>query len=227
MSSHAEAIVTALVDKLPKYLDGQNAIHEMREAGSRNWRQMEWIGWYLEETGQNIIEHALGGHRGPSFGNTEFDIQTDIPRDLKAHVTHDSKGSKNKFTPLNDQSAIINAIQEHGGIGFVVFSGQAEFDHDGSFKHWHDELKGKKSKYVAQREREGRPSRMRKQSFTLEEIVVVDFTSASEIEEGLRDGWIKPFNQGRNSDGTPREPKYMLSLSDVPEKYISASASLS
>ena len=84
---------------------------------------MEWIGWYLEETGQNIIEHALGGHRGPSFGNTEFDIQTDIPRDLKAHVTHDSKGSKNKFTPLNDQSAIINAIQEHGGIGFVVFSG--------------------------------------------------------------------------------------------------------
>jgi len=227
MSPTAESIVLCLSAELPCHLDGQLTVQRMKDSGSRNWRQMEWIGWYLEETGLDIIQRALGGRRGPSFGNTEFDILIETPMDLKAHVTHDYKGSRNKFTPLNDQSAIINAIEKYGRIGFVIFSGQAEFDHDGSFKQWHDTIKGKKSKYVVQRELDGRPSRMRKSGFTLEEIVIVEFTSTSDLDQGLREGWIKPFSQGRNSDGTPREPKFMLSLGDVPLEYITARADIS
>lgn len=33
---------------MPKIWDGREAILEMRDGGSRQWRQMEWMGFYFE-----------------------------------------------------------------------------------------------------------------------------------------------------------------------------------
>lgn len=36
------------VRSFPAHWDGRTAILEMREAGSKHWRQTEWMGWYHE-----------------------------------------------------------------------------------------------------------------------------------------------------------------------------------
>ena len=36
-----------LSKSVPKYVDGKAAILEMKNGGSRNWRQMEWVGFWF------------------------------------------------------------------------------------------------------------------------------------------------------------------------------------
>ena len=45
-----EFLKIALVAKplIPKFVDGKEAILEMKNGGSRNWTQMEWIGFWFE-----------------------------------------------------------------------------------------------------------------------------------------------------------------------------------
>ena len=52
-----EFIKVALMAKplLPKHVDGKQAIMEMKNEGSRNWRQMEWIGFWFEFFIESII----------------------------------------------------------------------------------------------------------------------------------------------------------------------------
>jgi len=217
----ARKIADAIEEKFPRDIDGKEAISEMKDGGSRNWRQMEWAGWYTEEKAQQILEDEIGGGRGKSVGNTEFDYANEGTFDIKAHIKNKPDGKSNDWTILNDQSAIEETIEQDGSIGFVVISGEAEFDEDGEFKQWHDEQKGKKSDYVKQREKEGRPSRMRKSSVKYDEITIVEFNDVMDLQRGKKDGWLKDFNQGRNADGSRREPKYMMKIEDVPDEYIS------
>ena len=54
-----------LIKVLPRFVDGKKAILEMKDGGSSNWRQMEWIGFWFEFfLVQNLIP-TLGGASGP------------------------------------------------------------------------------------------------------------------------------------------------------------------
>jgi len=89
-----------LIKVLPRFVDGKKAILEMKDGGSRNWRQMEWIGFWFEFFLEQNLIPILGGARGPTFGTTQFDFKKKFVWDLKAHPS----GSKNLI--LNDQIAI-------------------------------------------------------------------------------------------------------------------------
>ncbi len=41
-----------------------------------------------------------------------------------------------------------------------------------------------------------------------------------QIEQGINEKWMGVFRQGRNSDGSPRRPKYKLNLKKIPSKYV-------
>ena len=71
-----EFIKVALLAKplIPKFIDGKEAITEMKNGGSRNWRQMEWIGWWFEYFIEGKIKPRLGMMVGPRYGNTTFDF---------------------------------------------------------------------------------------------------------------------------------------------------------
>ena len=219
--SDAKKIADAIEEKFPRNVDGKEAISEMKDRDSRNWKQMEWAGWYTEEKAQEILEEEIGGGRGNSVGNTEFDYANEDTFDIKSHVKNKPDGKSNDWTILNDQSAIEETINEEGSIGFVVISGEAKFDEDGEFKQWHDEMKGKKSDYVKQRESDGRPSRMRKSSIKYDEVTVVEFNDVEDLQRGKEEGWLKDFNQGKNADGSRRKPKYMMNIEDIPDEYVS------
>ena len=38
------------------------------------------------------------------------------------------------------------------------------------------------------------------------------------LKSGIRDGWISIFKQGRQPDGSPRNPKYMMNLDKIPNE---------
>ena len=205
-----------LNQNLPLILDGKEALLWMKENGSKNWRQMEWIGWFYEERTRQILISTLGGSSGKTFGNTSFDYYLNGRHyDFKAHCLHNPLGAKNHDLIINDCEA-FNQAAENGGITLVLLIGEASFDDDDSFKKWHDAIKGKPSKYVLEGNQTGRSSRTRKCAFQLTEIQIIEFEDISDVQQGLDSGWLKVTPQGRNSNGKPRPPKYTLRLQKKP-----------
>jgi len=223
-SPHEEAlqVLTLISQTIPRKVRGQDAIMEMKNAGSSNWRQMEWIGFWFEYFVECEIIPKLGGARGPSFGSTEFDLKIDFVWDLKAHP------SQKETLILNDQKAIRGCVQTHSGLGFIVVSGNVEYDDSmRSFKNWHDQLKGGKTKYELDRVARGAPSRRRKISFSPESVHCIWLEDSQAIDSALLSGWLKPFQENmRNSDGSPRTAKFQLDLSRVPSNNILASTKI-
>ena len=199
-----------LIKVLPKCVDGKKAILEMRDGGSANWRQMEWIGFWFEYFLEKNLIPILGGARGPTFGTTQFDFKKKFVWDLKAHPS----GSKNLI--LNDQIAIRNCIESEHGLGFIIISGLAKYDSNGGFKNWHDDLKGGTSAYEKKRVARGASSRRRKISFEPENLHALWFDDIDEINSAVTNGWLKSFQTDmKNSNGKPRPAKFQLNLGSV------------
>ncbi len=77
VADEGRIIVETLSARVLRHWDGRTAITEMRDEGSPNWRQMEWIGWYLEHLCRRELYPAIGGAPGPVFVNTRFDYERD------------------------------------------------------------------------------------------------------------------------------------------------------
>ncbi len=224
-SSAYEELITildVLETALPRFIDGKHAIITMRDEGSRNWRQMEWIGFWFEHFVEKEVVPNLGGSRGPTYGTTEFDLKKDFVWDLKAHPR------ESKSLILNDQEAIQKCISMENGLGFIVVTGDAEYDDSTqSFKKWHDSLKGGVSSYEKDRVKRGAPSRRRKISFSPKSLHAIWFSNLTDLQEAVIQGWLKSFQTNmRNSNGKPRPSKYQLELQAVPKTFLIAEITL-
>jgi hypothetical protein len=177
----------------------------MKDGGSKNWRQMEWIGFWFEHFVDEVLLTDTSGLTGPKYGSTQFDFMLDEPWDLKAHPTNNPK------IILNDKAAVDSCISDYGSINYLLLAGDVEYDDDlQSFKRWHDSLKGETSKYELQRQNEGRRSRRRKISFTPRSLHAFRLDKDS-IQVGLESRTLTYFQEGmRNSNGKPRPSKYMI-----------------
>ena len=211
----------ALLKDIPREWDGKNAIKEMKEGGSTQWKQMEWPGFYFEYLCEKLISvesndelkrsvpsdipKILLKDSRSAFGNVRFDGFHVIPWDFKTHVK-----SKKQEVIINDYEALEKAVKEFGAVGVIMAVGDAVLnDEDRSFQKWHDKLKGRLSTYVKERIKRGAPSRLRKTKFTLNRIIFV------KIDERILK-ISKSFQRGfRNADGTERMPKLLLNLSDL------------
>jgi hypothetical protein len=222
ISNEAGRIVRSLTPVMPRRVDGRKAILTMRNDGSSHWRQMEWIGFWFEHLVENEIKGGLGVSVGPTVGRTTFDLVIDHVWDLKVHP----RNPRSKYLILNDREAVDRCIDEYGGFGVVVVSGSAEYDESGEFKLWHDDIKGGRSSYEAQRIERGAPSRRRKIAFEPDAIKAVFFESHADIARGLKEKWLGFFQEGmRNSNGHARRAKYQIKLETVPDELVVARAS--
>jgi len=88
--AEGKLILEAIAERLPDEIDARQAITEMREGGSSNWRQMEWIGFFPEYWFAEYLESELQSTPGPRFGNMAFDIKRQFVWDLKAHSKNTS-----------------------------------------------------------------------------------------------------------------------------------------
>ena len=200
----------SLLSDLPISWDGKKSILELKEANF-NWRQMEWWGFYFEYLCYQRLKSsfAIPGDRFGKARTSCFDIKGSINWDLKAKAIK----SDDHRSILNDMQAMDWSIQEYGAHGLIIALCDVEYnDSDRTFQRWHQELKGGKSKYEINREKRTSVSRYRKTNVELQEILFLVVTSKNISHLGIH-------HQGRNSNGKPRPPKYMLDY-DTVKKFL-------
>ncbi len=190
--------------------DGKKAILEMKNNGSRHWRQMEWIGFYFQYLCETHL-HPIMEIPGPKYGNPEFDGFMEIPWDFKAHAMNTSS---HKII-VNDSEAIASALNEFGAIGLILAMGKVTYnDENRTFQQWHDALKGKPSAYVLKNRARGAWSRLRKVNFRLQQISFIKITTEILPKSG---SFQTNF---RNSNDKPRRQKLLLDLEKLDDNLI-------
>jgi hypothetical protein len=197
-------IICPIIKEMPMHWDGKKCISEMKENNGRHWKQMEWIGWYFEYWCNRNLKGVMEMPCSKKYGNVSFDGYLKIPWDFKAHVTQ----SGDKII-VNDHQAIKKAIKDFGCVGLIIVTGPVVYDKSQEFKKWHDEQKGKITDYVLKNIERGAPSRRRKVSMKISKISFV------KLDDDCLKKYSSIHNQGRNSDGKPREPKVLLDLTKI------------
>lgn len=201
-------ILTAGLKKLPTIWDGKQCVLELK-AADYHWKQMEWWAFYFEYVAKKAL-HGKMQIPGDLFGKVQFDLKGKINWDLKASAI---KSDSHRII-LNDKAAMEQSIAGEGYHGEIIALCDVEYnDTDRSFQQWHNELKGGKSNYEKDREKRTAISRYRKTRAELKEILIVVF-GKEDLDELLI------MAQGRNSNGNPREPKFMLNLEEIKSRAV-------
>ncbi len=94
---------------MPKVWDGRSSILEMKEGGSTQWKQMEWMGFYFEFLCETHFDDIID-MPGKKYRNTEFEAFREISWDFKAHAAN----TTNHTVITNDAEAIANTINDYG-----------------------------------------------------------------------------------------------------------------
>ena len=81
--------IISIFKKFPKTIDGKDAILEMKNNNGKNWKQMEWAGFYFEywcnQNLKNILEMPSSKKYGQRdiFANiSSTDNKDELPQDL-------------------------------------------------------------------------------------------------------------------------------------------------
>ena len=200
-------LIQSIEQNFPKTFDGKEAIGILKE-NNFNWKQMEWAGFYTEYLMGIIMTGKCPDKAwGNTYGNTTFDAELNgIDVDFKTHSINKPNGKPSPpWVICNDWNATNESIQKNGIMYLIVPNVEFVYDNDGSFKAWHDELKGQESKYCKEKKRS---SRKRKVSGT---VISVDIFAVT--QENLLDRNIcKEIKQGRNSNGKPRPTKMAFNI---------------
>ena len=75
--------------KIPSIWDARKCILEMKKNDCKNWKQMEWIGFYFQYYCEKKFRDFMK-IPGPKYGNVSFDGLSEIPWDFKAHAINTS-----------------------------------------------------------------------------------------------------------------------------------------
>ena len=188
---------------IPTNWDGKTCVLEMKEANFQ-WRQMEWWGFYFELQVRRLLasEFEIPGDK---YNNVTFDLKRSVNWDLKAKAIK----SDDHRAILNDKTAMESSIADYGEHGVIMALCDVEYnDCNRSFQKWRTELQGGKSNYVKAREARTSVSRYRKTRAEVAEILFLRI-DADNI------GYLDNHKQGRNSNGKPRQEKYMLDLDNL------------
>lgn len=212
--SEAASLRLALASLVPGNWDGRTCVLELQSGGSRNWRQMEWPGWYFDFRAAQLLVSMVGGSApGPRYGTVAFDYERTYVWDFKAH-TPEIAGSGD-WVVTNDVNAVDQCVANRGGLGFFIAVGVPTYSDE--FRTWHQTMSGPISQYRRGRAAAGRTaSRRRKGSVRMSEIRGVFLADPSSVRRALSQDWLRHFAQGRNSNDAARRAKYQIDLSRVP-----------
>ena len=193
-------VLKPLLAELPVVWDGKRAILEMKERNFQ-WRQMEWAGFYFELLCRDRIGDKFAVP-GKKYGNVSFDFFGAANWDMKASAIKTDRHT----AILNDIAATNASVAEFGAHGIVMALIDVEYnDEDRAFQKWHSQLKGGLSNYTKERIARNATSRYRKTSAILRQILFLAIDENNINNLGMH-------AQGRNADGSPRNPKYLINI---------------
>lgn len=192
-----------LLIKVTKYIpnitkkewDAKECILEMRDSTYRNWKQTEWVGFYLEFLTERTNLPGVAQFK-LFVGNTSFNGVAG------KNIIDYKTSSSDEDIILNDINAMNRVVKKYKELGYVIINGDIEKENNIELDEWRKSLTGK-SKYVLKGEKSGRKHRKLKTKFFPKRILYVAIT-----KDNIKQ--LKVFNQGKNSNGNPRNPKYIL-----------------
>lgn len=196
----------SLVQDLLNYLclngrnyDGKQMLLEMKNKNMKGYRQLEYQGFYFQQKIANFLAKNYG-YKTDFFKNGRsiidtFDTKYNIPIDIKTHNV-----SKGNTIILNDKETIDKAIEKYGAFGLIVLDMDCKIDEDYSLRNFQKSLD---STYVSKMTKTVKYNRKIKSSFSIKDIRFIVFED---------NGCFQIFNQGINSDGSSRKPKYNYTL---------------
>ena len=192
-----------LLIKIIKYIpkitkkrwDAKECILEMKESNYRNWKQTEWVGFYIEFLTERTNIPGVAQFK-LFVGNTSFNGCAG-----KNVIDYKTSSSEEDII-LNDKEAMEKVVKKYGELGYIIIKGKSKKEDSDELDIWRKKLVGK-SKYVIEGEKSGRKHRKLKVEFTPTKIFYISINNKN-IKS------LRIFNQGRNSDGKPRRPKYIL-----------------
>lgn len=195
--------------------DGKETLQYMKSNGSKNFKQNEWPGFFIEEKMNTIFP------KGRRYINTNFDFSivdnnNIIDGDIKVHTTYKNSEKGSDSLVLNDISAFDMAIEKNGIFYLVTFGVHVRLDNETQdFKKWVlAEIKNK-SEYSKKNENvPNRRTRLYKTGFLIQEIIITPlYVEDYKNIFGL-------FNQGVNSNGKPRLAKYSVGYSTLKDQSL-------
>jgi hypothetical protein len=197
------AVLKAKLAPIPRDWEGKASVLTLK-AANYNWKQMEWWAFYFEHLCHKALvpEFRIPGER---FGTVRFDAARSVNWDLKSKAIKSDQHN----AILNDRSAMDASIRRLGEHGVVMALCDVDYnDVNRTFQKWHTALKGGLSKFEKDRRERTDVSRYRKTRAILTEILFLRIDAVTVSR--LATMW-----QGRNSNGKPRPPKYMIDLEEV------------
>ncbi len=191
-----------------QWIAGISAIKEMCEGGDRNWRQTEWAGWFLEYKFYSYLdsEHitTIEFCRNKKHDeNLDFDLWFPIQKfygDLKASDVSEPAA------PGNAQTSMLAAINKYDRLWYVVFEHATIKDSAVEDKFCDARKTFLLCKDGAIKNREHKSSRHR----VLKNQVCFNRMFIFELNRMNYQSLLTSFNQGRQSTGHSRKPKFNL-----------------
>lgn len=204
--------ILRVLDKyFPKRFDGRESIQWLHKHTTQR-KQDEWAAFFFEEYSFPLLTRFLGGWKGPRITNNKrFDYQRDYVWDLKLEATKDSNGHPSNWIILNDIKSTQRVIDLECGLGYIISIVDFTYDSDKKLRQWRDKFENKKSSTNA---------RILKKHGNVIDLKGIFIRNADQIKRGMNEGWLGTFYQGRNSDGSKRDPKYKIKLDSVPSDFV-------
>ena len=190
--------IEAFAKSLPTRWFGSSCIAEMSQDGFSNAFQAEWAGFYGEYRLQQFLKSSVTGNmkyvQRKSGDELDFDIQfPGFLGDLKCHTV----GSSSII--CNDLNAVCKAVEVHGKIWFVIINHRTEMDrnHDYEVSKFWESVRPRGNSESGYRNK-------------MKHSVYPESVSVLEVNTTNIDDLLEPFNQGRNSNGRERSPKFQI-----------------
>jgi len=203
-TDEAVALLRVLATAVPAHMDGRACVAEMFEAEFSQWAQDEWAAFYFEFRGLPALINTFGG--GPRrFANTRFDYGLGHTWDLKVHMAFGG------VAPLNACEAVEAALAAGTGSGFLVLTGDVEYD-DGEFRQWQQDFRSARGKPTRPRTTPAKYTRRSKSSFAPTALEAFYIPDTQALERATADGSLMVMNQGAQTSGKARRPKFSIDL---------------
>lgn len=208
-------ILEIIEQYFPKRFDGKESVKWLHQHSNQR-RQDEWAAFFFEEYSFPLLTNFLGGWKGPRITRDKrFDYQREFVWDLKLESNYDKNNKPSDWIILNDKDATDRIIKLEAGIGFIIAKVDFLFDTTGSFRNWRLNFENTPKKKTGPGK-----SRVLKKSAKITELLAIIIKDEKTLKKGVNQDWIGVFKQGRNSDGSPRPPKYQINVKKIPQEFI-------
>lgn len=158
----------------------------------KNWKQTEFLAFYIEDFALNFLENFgfetnKYSIKGLGKGNVVIDTFKDFPIDVKTSF-------KQADCPFNDKFVVDKIIEEFGKIGVIKIVSNGIEDYDFELTKYYKHLKGDFDEISPKTRKVKKGAN----------ILGIDYY------EILSNSCLKLFLQGKNSNGNPRNVKYLI-----------------